>query len=444
MDHLRLPRLSPLSIGLLAAFALLTPRVARSWLPVERALLTDSTAGGFGAAAALEGRFVALGAPFDDDAGGSWTCDSGSVLVFERDSGGLDHWGFSSELHAAIPACGDEFGTSVAISGDTMLVGARGRSNFQGAAYIFRRSGPSTWTQQALLEGSLSSGSDHCGLAVAISGDVAALGCPDEWVEAHSAYTGVVYLFGRNQGGPDAWGILKRVEPASDDFDEFGAAVALSQSTLLVGAPWSFSLDGRASVYEANQGGANNWGLVTHVVPSDLGTNEYFGASVDLDGTNAVIGAPAKEVGGDEPGAAYLFHSNAGIWSQVARLLADPPDDLSDAGISVTLAGGAILAGAPRYDLGGTSTGAALLFDSSSPLTEPGPPLTWLSNGEFVSASTEALDRFGQALAATPCHLAVTTLLGASSANDIAGVGYVFDLGIYCDDFESGSTNRWD
>jgi len=356
----------------------------------------------------------------------------------------MDQWAFSSEVHAAVPACGDEFGTSVAISGDTMIVGARGWSGFQGVAYIFRRTGPTTWAQQALLEGSLSNGSDHCGLAVAIAGEVAAIGCPDEWVEAHSTYTGVVYLFARNQGGPDAWGVLKRVEPANNDFDEFGAAVALTQSTLLVGAPWSYSLDGRASIYGVDQGGANNWGLVTHLIPSDLGTNEYFGSSVHLDRLNAVVGAPSKEVGPDETGAAYLFRSNAGVWSQVARLLANPPEDLSDAGVSVTMAGGAIVVSAPRYDLGETSTGAGLLFDVSSPLTDPGPPVTWLSNEEFIATVTEPLDRFGHAVAATPCHLAVTTLLNASSANDNAGEGYIFDLGIHCDDFESGNTNRWD
>jgi len=439
-------RLSPVLLTVLVATAaLFGPSPGYSWLPAQRAVLSDPTAGGFGSSVAIDGRIAAVGAPLDDDASTSWTCDSGSVLLFERDTSGLDQWGFKTELHATAAACGDEFGTSIALEGDTLVVGARGRASYRGAGLVFRRTGPATWTQQAILLGSLSGSSDQCGTAVALSGDLAAVGCPDEWVDSLSTYSGAVYLFARNQGGPDAWGEIKRIIPATGDFDEFGAAVALSGSTLLVGSPSSYSLDGRATVHLASQGGANNWGLVTQLIPSDLSENDQFGASVALRGDSALIGAPNKQTGpADEPGAAYYFRSVGSVWSQTARLLANPPQDLSDAGSSVALAGGALLVGAYRYDLGETATGAALLFDSASPLTDAGPPPTWLSNEEFVAGSTEALDRFGYALASTPCHAVITSIFNVSSSNDDAGLAYVFESGLFCDDFESGSAARWD
>jgi len=121
----------------------------------------------FGSSVAVSGDFAVVGATDDDDAGSN----SGSAYVFDRDHGGANEWGQVAKLSASDAAAGDRFGRSVAISGNTAVVGSGG----VGSAYVFERDQFDQWTEIKKLTGSGTPGGSFGG-SVAISGDYVVVG----------------------------------------------------------------------------------------------------------------------------------------------------------------------------------------------------------------------------------------------------------------------------
>ena len=191
----------------------------------------------FGGSVAISGDTVVVGAPRDDDAG----FDSGSVYVFVRSG---TTWTEEAKLTASDAAAEDEFGVSVALSGDTALVGASGDDDAgsgSGSAYVFVRNGTS-WSQQVKLTASDAAAEDGFGASVALSGDTALVGASGD--DGTGVSSGSAYVFVRNG---TSW-IQQAKLTASDAaaIDYFGYSVALSGETALVGAPFN---DGVGSAY---------------------------------------------------------------------------------------------------------------------------------------------------------------------------------------------------
>ena len=216
----------------------------------------------FGSSVALSGDTALVGARNDDDDG----TDSGSAYIFARDEGGPDNWSGVTKLTASDAAAEELFG-SVALSGTTALIGARGDDDGgdrSGAAYIFERDvgGPDSWGEVVKLTPSDGSARDFFGRSVALSGDTALIGADGNDEAAFGA--GAAYIFERDVGGPDSWGEVTKLT-ASDTAagDSFGGPVALSGDTAIVGAG-SKAGDiccnvGAAYVFERNAGGPDNW-----------------------------------------------------------------------------------------------------------------------------------------------------------------------------------------
>lgn len=170
--------------------------------------------------------------------------------------------------------------------------------------------------------------SDNFGSAVAMQGDIIAIGAPGKTVGSAFAQ-GAVYLFQRNAGGVDNWGEVKKLT-ASDGAtsDQFGIALALSQETLAVGVYGADcngnEAQGAAYLFARQQGGTENWGEVRKVVASDGVANDRFGWSLALAADQLVVGAPFADVGSNfGQGAAYLFQRNLGgvdQWAQVTKV----------------------------------------------------------------------------------------------------------------------------
>src|SRR6266498_2801917 len=179
----------------------------------------------FGISVAISGETVVVGAPGDDS--------RGSAYVFAR-NGGV--WSQQQKLLASDAAAGDAFGESVAISGGTVVVGAMGDDGAagrdQGSAYVFARSG-GVWTQQQKLEASDAAANDLFGLSVAISGETVVVGAPFDAGAAGNSQ-GSAYVFARSGG---VWSQQQKLE-ASDAAlgDQFGFSVAVSGGTVVVGA----------------------------------------------------------------------------------------------------------------------------------------------------------------------------------------------------------------
>ncbi len=162
---------------------------------MKKLLASDAQAGDFfGYGVAVSGDTVVAGALYKDTGGIS----AGTAHVFERDQGGADNWGEVKKLTASDAEEFDNFGVSVAISGDSAVVGARVEDvggSYAGAAYAFQRNngGAGNWGEVKKLTASDAHAFDLFGVSVAVSGDTAVVGAWHEDAGGNDA--GAVYVF---------------------------------------------------------------------------------------------------------------------------------------------------------------------------------------------------------------------------------------------------------
>ena len=305
---------------------------------------------------------MVIGAPSNDENG----IDSGSAYVFEHDSAGV--WNQVTKLVAGDAAAFDRFGDSVAISRDWVVIGAR-RDNDNGidsgSAYVFERDAGGTWTGvQKLVAGDGAVGDDF-GISVAITGDRAVIGA--NFDDVTGVNSGSAYVFERNAAG--TWiGVQKLISGDAVAGDQFGWSVAISGNRALIGAPYDNNNDffdddfGSAYVFERNVGGT--WNQVAKLLASDGSGFVQFGWSVGISGDGAVIGARRGDGTSNLSGLAYVFERNAGgAWAEVQKLLASDFTVGASFGASVAISGERAVIGAPNKGDQGLFSGAAYIFE---------------------------------------------------------------------------------
>ena len=364
----------------------------------------------FGYSVAISGDTAVVGAPWHDFGANA---DQGSAYVFVR-SGST--WSLQAQLFASNGAADDWFGISVAISGDTAVVGASyddvGGEVQQGSAYVFVRSG-STWSEQVQLLAGDGSTWDGFGRAVAISGDTAVVGAVTDDVGAN-ADQGSAYVFVRNGSTWGQQAHLTAADGSASDF--FGGAVAISGDTAVVGASYdgAGTNDMQGSAYVFMRSGAV-WGLQAHLAAADGAWGDLFGMSVAISGDTAVVGASEDDVGANrDQGSAYVFARSGSTWSQQAHLTA--ADGASDEwfGWSVGVSGDTAVVGAPRHVVGAKADqGSAYAFARSGS--------TWSQQAQLSAVDGAADDWLGMSVAIS----GDTAVVGAYR-ND---VGVVADQG---------------
>ena len=436
----------------------------------------SNPAGGdtFGNAVALSGDTLAVGASLEDSAAiginGDQTndnaIDSGAVYVFVR-SGAT--WSQQAYLKASNTGGANNFGYSVALSGDTLVVGAVGEASAAvgvnnnqadntapraGAAYVFVRSG-TTWTQQAYLKASNTNLGDEFGHAVAVFGDTVAVGAQREssaatTIDGNQAdntadSSGAVYVFTRTGATWTQQAYVKASNTGAGD--NFGGAVALSADTLVVGAVnedgATVGINGNQASNAALDAGAvyvftrsgTTWTQQSYVKASNTNAGDLFGNAVALSGDTLAVGAfgeasAATGVNGDQTdntaaaaGAVYVFIRTSGTWVQQAYLKASNSGRLYAFGKSLALSGDALVVGANGENSGATGidgnqadgtapgSGAAYLFTRSG--------TTW-QQGTYVKASnTGGDDNFGWSVALSDDTLVVGAYGEASAAAGI-------------------------
>ena len=325
-------------------------------------------------------------------------------------------WNLEAHLTAGIPNNGDEFGSSVAIAGDTLLVGAPWSLGTKGAAYVFVRDGTS-WTQQAKL---FPSGPGHnnelFGFSVAVEGDTALIGA------RHLAGgTGAAYVWVRSG---TTWSEQQELT-ASEGGDGFGNSVALSGDTALIGVRedtlHGFSDAGSAYVFVRS---GTTWSEEQKLIASDHEVFDYFGGSVALEGDTALIGA----IGGDNlgpskyAGAAYVFVRNGTSWSEEAKLSASDGLPGDHFGAAVALRENKAVVGAHNDETeGGLETGSAYLFTRNG--------ATWDQQRNLVASDGADNDNFGYSIAVWGDTAAVgASGHGLGQGFDNAGAAYLFEL----------------
>jgi hypothetical protein len=333
----------------------------------------------FGAAVAVSGDTLIVGAP--------WTGDdhTGAAYVFVRNG---TTWSMQAKLSGdAGPA--DQFGSSVGVSGSTAIVGAPASGTLGGgleAAYIFVRSG-TAWTMQAKLAASDGTLGDNFGWSVALSASTAVVGAPAHPYPSGAPLSapGAVYVFAQSGS---AW--PQQVELNGMAGDWFGHSVALNAGTLIIGAPGHQvgANVGQGAAYVFAQSGAS-WNKRAELIAGDGAANDGLGDSVALSGGTAIVSASGHEVRSNAAqGAAYLFSQSGTTWAQQDEVTASdgaPSDHLGPGPGCVAVSGTHAIVGAPEHAVGGNdSQGAAYIFQ--------GPPLA--ANGTACTADSDCTSNF--------------------------------------------------
>ncbi len=376
--------------------------------PGPKLLASDGAAGDvFGLSGAIDGDVIAIGAIWDDDHG----FNSGAVYVYELDAKGV--W---SETFKIVPADGsseDVFGRSVAVDGDTILVGANGDDDNgfdAGAGYVFVRDGDA-WIQQAKLLALDGASVDRVGWSVDLDGDTAVLSAHRD--DDAGSSSGSAYVFVRDAA--DNWTQevkLTASDAAADDV--FGHDVAVSGDTIIVGA-YKDDDHGSSSgsVYVFERDAEDLWQQTDKLTASDANTGYHYGRFLDLLGDTALIGSPFHH-----PlnfGAVYVVRRVDGVWSEDAMLTADDPTTQEWFGSAVSIDGETALVGSFYGE--GNHPGEAYVFHDA------GEGWTLVANPTAFDGSIG--DRFGRMVA---LH-AGNAVVGASGNDDLgtdSGSAYTF------------------
>jgi hypothetical protein len=221
-------------------------------------------------------------------------------------------WSQQQKLAGADTVDRDGFGWSVAVIGNTAVVGApykSGTASQAGAAYVFARSG-AVWSQQQKLTASDAAGGALLGWSVAVSGETAVVGAYGDDDAGHAS--GSAYVFVRSSGAWSQQQKLTASDPAA--LSAFGASVSVSGNTVAVGSPAADSEAGAAYVFSRS---GSLWTQQQKLIASDFAILDVFGYSVAVDGEKTLVGSPGHTAAAGSPGAAYVYEpssSLAAVW----------------------------------------------------------------------------------------------------------------------------------
>lgn len=423
----------------------------------------------FGSSVAMSGDTIAIGVPHESsnaigingDPNNDLSRSSGAVYVYRNNN---NVWQLEAYIKSSNTDANDQFGGSVALSGDTLVVGAWGEdssainvggeqkdnfANASGAVYVFRRNG-TVWTQEAYIKASNTEADDRFGWSVAIGGDLLAVGATGESSDASgingsegnnsSGGSGAVYVYRRSGVTWVKEAYLKASNTGAGDL--FGWSVSISDNLLAVSAILEASASvginatqtnddafGAGVVYMFRRDSSRGtWQQDAYIKASNAGKNDRFGYSLALAGTRALVGAPFEAsrthgVGGDQQdnssptsGAAYVFERSGNTWMQTAYLKAAEPGPGNWFGSSVALSESYLLVGAHRLGLSGNdaTSGRAYVFASQGG--------SWRQLAALSAPQPQNSDGFGWAVAIAGSHI-------TACANRSDGGGGLSDSG---------------
>ncbi|HEX5009552.1 MAG TPA: hypothetical protein VFY71_04050 [Planctomycetota bacterium] len=365
-----------------------------------------------GSSVALSDDTLIVGVPQDDNSGGQ---NAGAALLYLRDGAS---WDLQGTLLAWDPAPDRAFGQGVACSGDTVAVVSFGdffgAGSQGGSVHVFERSG-ADWFKEALLMGSPSKPYDGFGWAIALEGDTLVVA-----YQSANDSKGAVEVYVHSGS---SW--LLQSELVADDAelgDMFGASVALSGNTLVVGASrddtGGFSYAGSAYVFVRN---GSSWMQQGKLLAADPGQNDNFGYSVAVYGDTAIVGARQDHIGSEtQAGSAYVFVRSGTSWSQQAKLIASDATHADFLGSSVALAGDLAVVTAAGDDDTALNAGSAYLFFRSGTV--------WAEHGKLHSVGASSSAFFGMCVSLSGGSVA----FGAPNDGPVQALGigstYIYDL----------------
>ncbi|MCG8459399.1 MAG: FG-GAP repeat protein [Holophagales bacterium] len=386
-----------------------------------------------GTGVAVDGDFVAVGNRNDDDFG----TNAGSVLIFERNSGETGGWDFVQKIRASEPRPGALFGFSLSLDGSTLVVGAVGddeAANRAGAAYVFDLEQNGDWREVAKLAASDAAAEDSFGTSVGISGDTVVIGA--RFDDDHGNGSGSAYVFERNQVGMDTWGQVAKLhasDPAAGD--QFGLEVTISGDTIAVQAhlddtacPADHNCNsGSVHIYGREVGGPDRWGHLQKITASDASRGDEFGRDLELDNDVLVIGTAQDE---DGPGKAYILQRDFdGTWFETKKLFPVNGEAGDGFGKFVEVSGETVAVTALRDNGGGVDSGSLHIFSRHQ-----GGADSWGLVQELIPPDAGPGDHFGRSVALSGTTLVVGSHLDDHSGFVDAGSACVYEEIVASDD----------
>jgi hypothetical protein len=349
----------------------------------------------FGASLAISGSTAVVGSPGNEAL-------AGAAYVYV-DSGPGWQTVPTATLDDPMSKDHDYFGESVAVSNKTIVVGAPGTTTNAGAVYIYVN-GTSGWptTPTTVLTDPEATAGDDFGRSVAVSGKTIVVGGVDP-----SGAIGKAYIYTKGSSSWPSAPSFTITDPAPKTDDEFGASVAVSGRSAIVGAYAAKSVSGRAYIYVDGQSG---WPARPTIVLSDPlpKAGDEFGASIGVSGSSAIVSSPAKR---KFTGRTYLYSKTSSHWQKNPTVKQNDPRPKDDEfGVSVAVSGDTALVGS--YG----AKGLAYLYvkgESGWRTT----PTTTLSD-----PAAKAGDEFGKTVAVS----GTAAIVGGPGTNAGEGAAYVF------------------
>ncbi|MHC4675134.1 MAG: hypothetical protein ACYTBZ_21830, partial [Planctomycetota bacterium] len=381
---------------------------------VDVLLASDGAANDhFGDTLAISGETVIIGSRADDDFGTS----SGAAYIYRYDSGLPSGWSQEAKLLASDGAEYDLFGRSVVLIGEQVMVGASGdddKGASSGSVYVFAFDG-STWIEETKLLASDGSNGDEFGHVIAASADVVVIGAHKDDDNGYDSGSAYVFRYDGANWAQEAK--LLASDGAADDW--FGYSVVISDDVIVVGAYADDdmgSYSGSAYVYRFD---GSLWVEEAKLIASDGAYSDRFGYSVGISGDTVIIGASGDRDKGSGSGSAYIFRFNGLSWEEEAKLRASEGSSLDNFGRSVAIDIDIAVIGAYQDDDLANRAGSAYFFryDGSS----------WNEQAKLLGSNTMEEDYFGTAVSVSGNVAVIGARYGDGNEAD-SGSAYVFDL----------------
>jgi alpha-tubulin suppressor-like RCC1 family protein len=427
-------------------------RSGTTW--TQRAQLQASNAGAsdrLGDNVSIDGDTIIAGAYPED----TTASDAGSAYIF---TGSGATWAQQAQIQASDAAATDNFGYSVSISGNTVVVGSRfdddGGSG-SGSAYVFVRSG-TTWTQQAKLTASDAAASDDFGWDVDIDKDHIVVAAYGE--DTGGSAAGAIYVFSRSGS---TWTEVKKIQasnPSASDYLGYGG-VGIHDGTIITSSPnedtkatdagaayiygsqkvtnYYITDAGKYSVdatiaglnYKTNEvevtgsiTPAKSWkvdGTETQILyGSDPGADDNFGYAVAVDGNYAVVGSRYNDTGGTDRGAAFIFHKSGGTWTEQAMVQPSDTADNDWFGRGAAISGDYVIVNAYAKTTNNTGQGAAYIFYRSG--------TSWAQQAKLNASDSEASDAYSYSVDIDGDYAIVGSLNEDPGGTSNAGSAYIY------------------
>jgi hypothetical protein len=376
----------------------------------------------FGGALAVKGDWAAIGA-------NGVSSSTGTVYLYKHDG---NHWVFTQILTASDGSSLDQFGTSVAMSGNGHLVVAAwsgdGTARDTGAVYLYRLNSTSnTWGNEQKIVASDGVKDDRFGWSVAISetGHLA--------VGATGNFTGSVYLY-KLDSTSNTWGDEQKIVPSDGARNKlFGDVVAMSETDhLVVGAPWDNDKGngaGAVYLYRLVNSTTNTWGDEQKIFASDGVSNKFFGRAVAMSGTgHLVVAARVGTYWPAGPGSVYLYrlvNSTTNSWDFEQKIVASDgvSVDFDFFGRAIALSEtGHLVVGAPASLYG---LGSVFLYKLVNSTTN-----TWGDEQKIVASDGAQYDAFGHAVAMSETGRLVVGAFGDDDKGSKSGAVYAIGEGV--------------